>query len=73
MAQAIDRDQWLETEEYVSRSTYWQYLVERWLWQAPFAVLPQPDELGGPSRKAPSVEALQDNGWLMVPESQISH
>ena len=73
MAEAIPRSEWLEVEESVSCDTYWQYLMNTWLWQAPFAVPPRPVELDVPGRGAPSLEALQDNGWVMVPESQISH
>ncbi len=73
MADAIPRSEWLEAEELASRDTYWQYLIKLWLWQAPFAVPPLPVELDAAGREAPSQEALQDNGWVMVPESQISH
>ena len=73
MAEAISRSEWLEAEESVSRDIYWQFLMKSWLWQAPFAVPPRPAELGAAGREAPSQEALQDNGWVMVPESQISH
>ena len=71
MAEAIPRSEWLEAEESVSRDIYWQYLMDQYLWQAPFAVPQRPIEPAG--REAPSIEALQDNGWVMVPESQISH
>ena len=73
MAEAIPRPEWLEAEESVSRNTYWQYLMELWLWRAPFAVPPREAELAAAGREVPSMEALQDNGWVMVPESQISH
>ena len=73
MAQAIEEKDWSEVEETGRRNAYWEYLVQRWLYQAPFAVMPQPAEMSGEGRKAPSPEALQDFGWVMVPESQISH
>ena len=73
MAEAIPRSEWLEAEESVSRDIYWQYLMDQYLWQAPFAVPPRPIQHAASGRGAPSVEDLQDNGWVMVPESQISH
>ena len=73
MAQTIAEQDWLEVEDATRRDAHWQYLVERWLYQAPFAVRPRPAELSGTARKAPTPEALQDFGWIMVPESQISH
>jgi hypothetical protein len=73
MAIAIHPNDWLNAEESMRRSFYWQFLVEEWLWQAPNAVPPRPALLKETGREAPSVEALQDFGYVMVPESTGSH
>ena len=74
MAQAISPTDWLNVEESMRQGFYWQYIVEKWLWQAPSAIPPpRPAELSETGREAPSVEALQDFGYVMVPESTVSH
>jgi hypothetical protein len=73
MAQAIPPTEWLNAEESMRNDFYWQYLVETWLWQARSAIPPRPAELRETGREVPSVEALQDFGYVMVPESTVSH
>ena len=73
MAIAIPTNDWLNAEELMRRSVYWQFLVETWLWQAPAAVPPRPAVLSDAGREAPSMEALQDFSYVMVPESTVSH
>jgi hypothetical protein len=72
MAQAIPPTDWLNAEESMRRDFYWQYVIEKWLWQAPSAIPPRP-ELRFTGRDVPTVEALQDFGYIMVPESTVSH
>lgn len=77
MARAVPTTDWLNAEESTRRSVYWEYLVEKWLWRAPFALPPRTEALSESEntarRGAPSVEALQDFGYVMVPESTVSH
>lgn len=73
MAQVIPLTDRLNAEESMRRQFYWQYLIEKWLWQAPSAIPPRPAELKETGREVPSVEALQDFGYIMVPESTVSH
>ena len=73
MASAISPSHWLTAEESEIRCAYWQYLVKHWLWQAPFAVVPHAVKVKERAWDAPSQEALQDFGYVMVPESQGSH
>ena len=73
MAISIPPQEWMSVEEMERRCVYWQYLVERWLWQAPMAVMPQGMNPVDKGREVPSMEALQDGSWVMVPESQASH
>ncbi len=73
MAISIPPQEWMSVEEMERRCVYWQYLVERWLWQAPMAVMPQGMNPVHKGREVPSMEALQDGSWVMVPESQASH
>ncbi len=74
MAEAIPRKDWLEAEEIALRTTYMEYLVERWLWQAPFALL-QDSSARSPGLRVstPSPRALQHYGWILEPTSQASH
>lgn len=72
MAHAIPKREWLETEEMTLRAAYLRFLVERWLWQAPFAVL-HGDMTETSGVQVPSAQALQDFGWIMEPESTVSH
>ena len=73
MAIEIPPNERLNVEEAMRRSFYWQFLFETWLWKAPTAVAPRPVELNDTGREAPSIEALQDFGYVMVPESSVSH
>ena len=73
MAILVPPNDWLNVEESTRCSFYWQFLVEKWLWQAPIAVPPRPTELSDTGREATSVEALQDGSYVMVPESTASH
>ena len=73
MAESIQKKDWLEIEDTLRRNSYWEYTLERWLWQAPFALIPPSTDFAQQGRKVPSPEALQDFGWVKVPESQISH
>ncbi len=73
MAKLIPPQEWMSVEEMERRCVYWQYLVETWLWKAPMAVMPQGMNPVDKTREVPSMEALQDGSWVMVPESQASH
>jgi hypothetical protein len=73
MAQVISPTDWLNAEESMRRDFYWQYLIEKWLWQAPSAIPPRPTELKETGREVPTVEALQDFSYIKVPESTASH
>ncbi len=73
MARTIPSSDWLNVEADERRGAYWQYLVTQWLWRDPFAVVQQPVDLGDDGWDIPTPEALQDFGYIMVPESQISH
>jgi hypothetical protein len=73
MARAIRSSDWLNVEEDERRGAYWQYLVKQWLWRDPFVVVQQPVSFKEDVWDAPTPEALQDFGYIKVPESQISH
>ncbi len=73
MATTVHKDEWLKIEEDLLRHMYWEFLVGRWLREAPFSILSEPAVRDPMLFDTPTPEALEDFGWLKVPESPVSH
>ncbi len=73
MAHAVRPSDYLAIEETVRRQTYWEQVVQGWLWRLPCALLLEADPRATQRQEAPSTRALQNYGWLKEPLSSVSH